>query len=65
MSRLFILALLGLLALAACGGHPAENYGGVNYSMSPADWARVNAGGPGTNGAPLNPSATAGGGTSP
>jgi hypothetical protein len=65
MPRLFTLASLALLTLTACGGHPAENYGGVNYSTPPADWARVNAGGPGTNGAPLNPSATGGGGTNP
>ncbi len=65
MRYMFILAPIVLLTLAACGGQPAMNYGGVTYSTPPGDWASVNAGGPGTNGAPINPSATSGGGTAP
>ena len=59
---LLLLAPAALLALAACSGQPAQNYGGVNYGMAPADWARANAGGPGSNNYPINPSATSGGG---
>jgi hypothetical protein len=59
--KMLLLVPAALLGLAACSGHPAQNYGGVNYSMPQADWARANAGGPGTNNIPINPSATSGG----
>jgi len=65
MSRLLLLVSFVLLSLASCGGHPAADYGGVTYATPPSDWTAVNAGGPGTNGWPINPSATSGGGTTP
>lgn len=61
VSRLFILGLT-LTLLAACSGQPARNYGGVSYGMPQNEWPSANAGGPGTNNFPINPSATSGGG---
>jgi hypothetical protein len=68
MKRLLILAPAALLTLAACSGDgyrsgtPTPTYGGTNYTTPNADIPSTNAGGPGTNNAPINPSATSSGG---